>query len=284
MNVSKFAVLAAAVFVLIAAAPSSDERRKQIRSLHWSVAPQHLDQSSSTLTVPTYAIAIRGADAQAFAKLANGSEDPQTEAVVADLNTGNLVYLDYHDAGYVTVDDWTNVNANEMLKSISETTEAGNADKKARGIAPLHVIGWLRAPTFDRTTKTVRWAINARDDSKNEPIVNSVALVLGRHGYEELTWVSKQSEYRPHGGMLDRVLRGDRFNPGARYQDFISGDKLAGYGIAALVGTAAGATIAKTVGFTGLLLLIKKLWFLIVAGVIGAYRWVRGRIKPNASV
>ena len=50
------------------------------------------------------------------------------------------------------------------------------------------------------------------------------------------------------------------FDPGFRFSDYVQGDKLAGYGIAALVGTAAGATIAKTVGFGAILLLFKEIF------------------------
>jgi uncharacterized membrane-anchored protein len=166
-----------------------------------------------------------------------------------------------------------------MLKGIKDNTEAANADKKAQGITPLHVLGWVKQPAYDSATKTVRWAINAKDEGQSEPIVNSVALVLGRHGYEEFTWVVDQSKYVSSGGMLDRVVAAQHFDQGARYQDYISGDKLAGYGIAALVGTAAGATLVKTGALVGLLLLLKKFWLLLAAGVAWAWRSLTGKRK-----
>jgi len=267
------------VLALTAAAPTPDPTTKAIVALHWSKLPQRLEASNSTLTPPAHVAAIRGDDAAKYEKLTNGDVDSSLEAVAVNFKTGEPVFLEYTDSGYVTVDDWKDVDTSAMLQSIKDNTESGNAGKKAQGIAPIHVLDWIQKPTYDSATQTVRWAISAGVEGQSEPIVNSVALVLGRRGYEKLTWVADRNKYVGRGGMLDTVLAAQRFNPGARYADHANGDKLAGYGLTALVGTVAGATLYKVGAFAALLLLLKKLWFLGIAAVVGAWRWIASRLK-----
>jgi uncharacterized membrane-anchored protein len=266
---------------LLGAAPAStpDPAAVAIRAMHWSNGPQRLSASQSNIVPPSQVFMIRGDEAQKYDKLVNGEADEDTEGIAQDAKTGDVVYFEYKDAGYVTVDDWTKVDPSGMLQSIKDGTDAGNEDRKSNGLAALHVLDWVQKPTYDSSSKTVRWAISAKADDSPVPIVNSIALILGRHGYEKLTWVTQQSSYVSRGGMLDHMVVAQHFNQGARYQDYVSGDKLAGYGIAALVGTVAGATLVKTGAFVAILLALKKLWFLVIAGLVGAWRWVSQRMK-----
>jgi uncharacterized membrane-anchored protein len=107
------------------------------------------------------------------------------------------------------------------------------------------------------------------------PVINAVALRLGRRGYERFTLVSNGADPKGDAAMLASSVANYAFDPGFRFSDYVSGDKLAGYGIAALVGTAAGATIAKTVGFGAILLLIKKFFVVIIAVAAGAFGYVK---------
>lgn len=261
--------------------PTPDPQTRALLALHWSGAPQHLSASNSTLVPPKETSVVRGDEAAKFEKIVNGRSDSDSEAIVQDFHSGDYVTLAYTNSGYVTVDDWTSVNPDEMLKSVKENTENGNDDRRSLGLDAVHVMGWLQKPVYDAATKTVRWAIESRQDTIPAPIVNATALMLGRNGYEELVWVTSSKTYTPRGGLLDKVLTDEQFNTGARYRDHAAGDKLAGFGIAALVGTAAGATLYKVGAFAVLLLFLKKLWFLIAAAVLGGYRWLTSRLKPT---
>ena len=70
------------------------------------------------------------------------------------------------------------------------------------------------------------------------------------------------------------MLRAHSFDPGVRYSDHISGDKLAGYGIASLVAVVAGAKVAKAAGLGALIVLLKKFAVVIVAAAAGLFTWV----------
>ncbi len=62
---------------------------------------------------------------------------------------------------------------------------------------------------------------------------------------------------------FDSLLAGYAFQPGKKYSEFRAGDRVAKYGLAALV-TGGAAAVAAKAG------LFKKLWKLIVVAVVGA--------------
>jgi uncharacterized membrane-anchored protein len=118
--------------------------------------------------------------------------------------------------------------------------------RKAVGLPGLHVVGWRERPNLDRTTNTVRWSFEARDDESIE-LVNSIALVLARDGFEKLIWVGAKKDAGAND-LLKVAQASFAFPLGGRYGDFQSGDKVAEYGIAGLVATVLGAKVATKLG------------------------------------
>jgi uncharacterized membrane-anchored protein len=272
------------VFAPLAARSADSSQERAFKNLPWRGGVQHLSASNSTVTLPSGLVMVEGADARQASQILNGAPDDNgLEGIAIVRSTGDTVYYHYNDSGYVSSDDWKNVNAGELLDNIKKNTDEGNAERKKAGVAPLEVVGWAQKPAWDQKTATVRWAIRGRDSSGD--LINAVALHLGRHGYETITWVPSGEEYASSGSFLDKMVADQQFDKGSRYADFVNGDKIAAYGLAALVGTAAGATLVKTGAFVAILLALKKLWFVIIAAIYGAFRWAvaqfRGRPRPT---
>lgn len=271
-------LLIAVLLAPLVARADDKAQANAFKQLPWRGGVHHLATSNSTVTLPSGMIMVEGADAQKASQLINGTrDDTGLEGVAVVKSSGDTVYFHYDDSGYVASDDWKNVDAAQLLDNIKKNTDDSNADRKKAGIAPLEVVGWAQQPTWDQKTSTVRWAIRGRDSSGE--LINAIALHLGRHGYETITWVPTAASYSLSSDFLDTMLADQRFDKGSRYADFASGDKLATYGLAALVGTAAGATLVKTGGLVAILLALKKLWFLIIAGIYGAYKWIAARVS-----
>ena len=90
----------------------------------------------------------------------------------------------------------------------------------------MHVVGWLQRPALDRNTATVYWALEGANPEHH--VVNSIALRLGRDGYERVNWIVDKADYQSVGGQLDVMLRAHSFDQGHRYADHTSGDTIAG--------------------------------------------------------
>ncbi len=246
-------------------------------SLPWQRGGIHkLTASHSTLSIPSDHVIVTGAAATRFEQLAGNGQLKNIEAVTVDQKDEEVVFQSVQD-GYVRLDDWKDIDPNRMLEQVKEATDKANAERRQEGFPELHVVGWVQQPTLDRANNRVYWAIAAKEG--NHVTVNSRALLLGRRGFELLTWVGSGDDYKAIGGDLDLMLRSFNFDPGSRYGDFTSGDKVAAYTIAGLVATLAGAKLVKVAAAGGLILLFKKIGAIAVEGMAAIVAKLRGVIR-----
>jgi uncharacterized membrane-anchored protein len=186
-----------------------------------------------------------------------------------DRNSSWFMIFEFEDTGYVKDDEKDSLDADGLLKSMKQATEDGNEERQKRGWRALHVVGWDRAPYYDPATHNLTWATRVRgDDSKDEGSVNHSIRLLGRRGTINVDLVASPSEYAASVPAFNNLISGFSYKPGGRYTDFTAGDKVAKYGLAALIAGGAGAVALKT----GLL---AKLWKLIVVAVVAVAGFIK---------
>ena len=188
------------------------------------------------------------------------------------------VVVTYSDDGYVSDKDANETDYAELLKSMKQEAEDSNSERAKQGYPMVHVVGWATPPRYDMTSKKLYWAKEIDFVGTGEHTLNYDIRVLGRHGYLSLNAISVMSQLdRVQSGMQD-LLPLAEFDPGARYADYNdSTDKVAGYGIAALI---AGGIAAKSglLAKLGVLLLAgKKFIILIFAGIAAFVRKLFGK-------
>jgi uncharacterized membrane-anchored protein len=169
---------------------------------------------------------------------------------VADDQQWFLVF-EYHAEGYIKDDDKDKIDADALLASIKEGTEAANKIRKERGIPGLHIIGWDEKPNYDSATHNLQWAIRAKSDDGGE-VVNYQIRLLGRGGYMSATLVDDPAKMAQSKPQMKALLAGFNYKQGRTYAEWMPGDKVATYGLAALVAGGAGAAAAK-LGLFGVL-------------------------------
>jgi uncharacterized membrane-anchored protein len=226
---------------------------------------------------------LLGHDAVRFREIADGTAMPNTEAeAVNQEGTSELIYSWFND-GYVSIDDWKNLNPGKLLNAVKENTAASNDARRAKGVPTLEVVGWKQQPTFDQTNNTVIWAIDGRD-SKGAEMINAIALKLGRFGYERITWIVDPTLYS--SSDLALAVKDFNFDQGARYGDYeIGKDRIAAYGVAGLVAGVAAGKLANVGILAALVVAGKKFAVLIGVGVVALVSRVKSlfRRKPQTS-
>lgn len=231
-------------------------------ALHWQDGNRSFDLplSGSTLNLDGQYHILLGADARRQVFLDNGEEFPDTEAVVVDNQGEAEVEFSFTHDGHVQDDDWKDINPTDFLQQMQENQVKGNERRAANGKEPLTIIGWLQRPTYDTATHTASWAFELSE--KGQHFVNAKALQLSRDGFSELTWIGSMDSYHAANGqpaMLSAMLGDHSYKLGSRYIDFKEGDKVAGYGIAALVAGIIGVKLGKG-------LIAAAIAFLVIAG------------------
>lgn len=191
-----------------------------------------------------------------------------------------FLVFEFDDVGYVKDDEKDALDADAMLTSIRQGTEAANAERRKRGWGALEIVGWQEQPHYDTRTHNLSWAIVGQ--SENGRSINRIVKLLGRHGVMTATLVAPANALEGAVPKVDALLDGYRFKPGGTYAEYVPGrDKLAEYGLTALIVGGAGAALVKS----GLL---AKLWkpiaALLVALGAGVKRLFTGGRKAETSL
>lgn len=193
----------------------------------------------------------------------------------------------YEASGYVKDDDAKDWNADDLLKSYREGTEASNEARVKMGVPAMEILGWAEKPAYSSATHRLAWAMSSRDKgaAASDPQgVNYNTYALGREGYYSMNLVTGLADLAKHKPDAHALLDALQFNDGKRYADFNSStDKVAEYGLAALVVGVA----AKKLGFFAVaaLFLAKfaKIIFIAVAAFgAGAFKFFKR--KPAVPV
>jgi Zn-dependent protease len=103
--------------------------------------------------------------------------------------SGWFAIVSWDAAGYVKDDDAKEWNAEELLQSYRDGTEAANAERQKVGATPIEVVGWAEKPAYDAGTHRLVWAMSLRDQgaaADAEQSVNYNTYALGREGLIKL--------------------------------------------------------------------------------------------------
>lgn len=198
--------------------------------------------------------------AQKVLELTHNLTSGRELGVIVPDKGGWYLIFEFDETGYVKDEEGSRLDADAILKSIQEGTERGNEERKSRGWKAFHVNGWEKPPYYDQATHNLTWAIVGKgDDPAGGQSVNHSVRILGRRGTMNVDLVVAPAEYAASKEQLDSLIGGFNYTTGSRYSDFRAGDKVAEYGLTALIVGGVGAVALKT----GLL---AKLWKFIVLG------------------
>lgn len=182
-----------------------------------------------------------------------------------------IVVIRHVKEGYIKDDDAKNWNADELLKNLKDGAEEANKDRAARGFPEMQVIGWVEPPAYDAGTHRLVWSLLAKD--KGEPDsapkgINYNTYALGRDGYFSLNLLSGSERIATEKKVAHELLADLSYNLGKRYEDFSAAtDRIAEYGLMALV----GGVVAKKIGLFALLAgLVLKFGKVIAIGAVVA--------------
>jgi uncharacterized membrane-anchored protein len=270
---------AAAVGDQQSAAAQEQELANKIDALRWVKGPTTVAiAGNSNLKLPDGYQFLDNNETAKFEELTHNIPGT-TEVVVVPPARNWVAYLDFNDAGKVIDDE--KIDADKILASLRSNQQAENQERQRRGWAPLEIAGWAVPPVYNSTTKRLEWATLL--DSRGHRNVNFSTKILGRRGYTTVILACGLDEQAAAVRELNAVLTGYSFNDGERYSDWVQGDKVAEYGLGALIIGGAAVAAAKSGLLKGALVALAAGWKLVLAGLAAVAAFVRslfGRKKP----
>lgn len=218
------------------------------------------------LEVPVGYMFLDGKTTRALMK---DSGEPTSGNEVGFLRPTNApwsVIFEFSSIGYVKDDDKDKLDANKLLKSYQDGTAQANKAREAAGNPPMVIVGWEQEPRYDADTHNLTWAIRA--SVGGQPLLNYNTRLLGRKGVMEVVLICEPDELASILPSFQGLLANHKFQTGESYAEYRPGDKVAKYGLAALVLGGAAVGAAK-LGLLGpLILFFKKAWKLVVVAIV----------------
>jgi uncharacterized membrane-anchored protein len=231
--------------------PSEEQIRQEMAGLAWQRGP--IDGrigSVAAIKVEEGKAFLDSPNTRHFLELNGNPPRNDRYALVAPQSDWFAIFF-FEDTGYVKDDEKLDPAA--LLAALQEGDKRANAERERLGMTPLHTDGWHVLPHYDPTTKRLEWGVRLRGGSEERTVVNYSIRLLGRRGVVHAILVSEPDTLDRDIAEFKAALGGFEFVSGERYSEFRAGDRIAEYGLAALVlgGAAAVATksgFAKAIG------------------------------------
>lgn len=262
--------------------PAQPTPLQQIAALNWQKASQVVSiDSVATFSVPrNYGILTPPDSTRFMSILHNFSND--NEYILMPANGRWFANFTYEATGYIK--DNQHLEPHTLLASAIKGTRAENKERETQGWAPISIVGWAFKPRYSKVTHRLEWAFLARNDRTNANIINYNTRILSRGGVTSVVLVTNPSHLQTSISQLNAALSNFSYVPSQRYSEFRKGDRIAGYGLAALIVGGATAVAANKGLFAWLAAAVAgggKIALAAVAGFFAAVRRFFKKLLPS---
>ena len=256
---------------------AEDETTKFLGSLQWTVGPGKATiGSQAEIQVPEGA---RFTGPEGTRKLLEMMHNPTDGSELGMLTTNTVdwfVVFEYSDIGYVKDAEKEKLDAAEILDALRKGNEAGNEERKKRGWSAVSIVGWHTAPFYNKETNNLEWCIKGSADGHD--IINYNTRILGRGGVMSANLLVAPEELDATLPNVKTILNGISYVQGQKYSEWKSGDKIAKYGLSALVVGGAVGLAAKMGLLAKIAASLGKLWKVVIVGLLGGLAALKGLI------
>ncbi len=254
-------LLAVLLFNATPAFAAQDDVQSVVREVKWVKGPSTGQLGEiAEVRVPSQYVFANGTDTQRLMESMHNLITGKEIGFLSPNSAEWFMVFEFDETGYVPDSEKNDLDGDAMLKTMIANTEESNKERAKRGWAPYKVIGWHKAPYYDQATHNLEWALILESEGKR--VVNWNTRLLGRSGVMRVTLVADPSVIQRIKPQYTQALADFSFKKGHQYEEFRQGDKMAEYGLTALVVGGATAAAVKTGAF-------KWLWKLIVVAFGG---------------
>jgi uncharacterized membrane-anchored protein len=266
-RIRSFAITAViSVAITLTAAPITNANQgssdSPVDKIKWLQGPGPADLGKiAELQVPADCIFAGADDMKTIMEAGENIYSGRELGYLVSPNDKLEIIFEFDETGYIKDDEKESLDTKAMLKQMKASNKEGNKERKKRGWKTLDLVDWEIPPHYDEITNNLEWATRLRTEENGE-LVNYNTRLLGRTGVMRVTLVTEPENLKTALPAFQNIISDFAYKSGYRYAEYRQGDKIAKYGLTALVVGGATAVAAKS----GLL---KGLWKLIVAGVVG---------------
>jgi uncharacterized membrane-anchored protein len=220
----------------------------KVNSLPWRSAPAIGSIGSVAQISLTRDLRFLDANATSRFLELNGNPPRTNQYALAPRSLGWFAIFAFDGSGYVRDDE--KLDADELLRTLRSQNESSISERKRLNLPILKLVGWAVPPHYDIETRHLEWGTRLLSED-GEPIVNYTIKLLGRSGVMNAILVSDPESLDADIREFKTGLKNFDYVSGERYSEYRQGDKVAEYGLAALIVGGAAAAAAQSGVFKG---------------------------------
>ncbi|MBI4696013.1 MAG: DUF2167 domain-containing protein [Gammaproteobacteria bacterium] len=275
-----------------AEAPSAGDARAAFEaSLHYETGDVELGGGIASLHLnPAFRYLAPGDTARLLTEGWGNPSGDGTLGMLLPVNVGPLdpasfgVVITYEEEGHISDADADKIDYAEMLRSMKERTAKSNEERRKQGVSEVELVGWAEPPHYDAASHKLYWAKELAFKGAEEHTLNYDIRVLGRKGVLVLTAVSGMAQLESIKRDMRDVVAFTDFKPGNTYAEFDpTVDKVAAYGLAALIAGGIAAKSGLIAKLIALAIAGKKGIAVVVIGAVAVLRRLFGKRKSGGS-
>jgi uncharacterized membrane-anchored protein len=240
------------------------DREAEIKKLAWQNGPlEGRIGDKATIQVPQGYVFLDERNTSRFLEL-TGNPPRDGHYLYAPKSLDWFAVFTFDASGYVKDDE--KIDADQLLATLKRADGPENEERKRLGMEALYTEGWQVAPFYDSDTRRLEWGMRLRT-ARGHYVVNYSSRLLGRTGVMRAILVSDPDSLEADMLRFKVALKDFAYVPGERYSEFKAGDKVAAYGLGALIVGGAAAVATK-----------KGFWAALVAFLLAAKKLVAGLV------
>ena len=275
MKMTAWRLMFAWIATMLPVSSLAQQATHPVERIAWELCPCAASLGDEALVSVPAGFRFAGAEGtRQFLELTeNPTDGSERGMVLRDGEDGWFAVFEYNETGYVSDAEKNDLDADAILASLKQGNARGNELRRERGWSEVEMRGWHQAPHFDSVSSNLTWSTRVGSPGRDDTWVNHSVRLLGRRGTMKVDLVADVADIDAALPQFDQVVRGFEYLPGQRYAEFTKGDKIAEYGLTALIAGGAGAVAVKS----GLLGKFGKFLVYIVIGLLASLKalWSR---------
>ena len=211
------------------------------------------------IDVPEGFLFLNAKDTQSYMRQLGNRASGAELGTIAKVDDNWFIIFEFDDIGYVKDNEKDHLDVEAIFESIKSSNERANEHRLKQGVPAMQIVGWQQPPTYNPETQNLEWCVRAVSEGRS--ILNHNTRILGRSGVMQIILVVDPDRLSSVLQEASTILQTFSYVEGQKYAQWRIGDKIAEYGLTALVAGGAASMAIKT----GLL---QKLLKPIIAGLV----------------
>jgi len=224
----------------------------------------------SSINIPSGCLFVDKNDAGRFLEALHNIPARNECGIILSKNENWFMKFRYIESGHILDDEKGKLNASALLETLRKNNDQANIERKKRGWGQATLTGWEVPPHYDQITNNLEWGVRCLIEGDTS--VNYNIRLLGREGLMTVVCVVAPQSFQQSIINFRSIISNFSFKQGEKYAEYRQGDKLAQYGLTALI--VGGATAVAVKSGLG-----KWLGKIIVVGVMASFGYIVSLFK-----